>query len=105
MSQAQRRRSPSATWLLILVGLKLTAVNVILVALDIRVPLLRQIIQREDSRRRADRHAGAAINALGGVDIELRHFVERRAAIVIGAALRRMDAIHRADIHASGVLG
>src|SRR5258707_1650679 len=33
---------------LILVALKLTAVNVILVALDVRLPLLREIIQREN---------------------------------------------------------
>ena len=32
-------------------------------------PLLRQIIQREDGRNRADRHAGTAIDALDWVDV------------------------------------
>src|SRR5580692_1811903 len=96
---------PSATHLLILVGLKLTAVDVILVDLDIRGPLLGKIIQRKNCRHWADRYTGAAINALSGVDVQLRHFIERRSAIVIGAALRRMDTIHRAHVDAGGVLG
>jgi hypothetical protein len=39
----------SATYLLTLVGLKFTAVNVILVGLDVPVPFLRQIIQSRSS--------------------------------------------------------
>src|SRR6266849_9086308 len=66
---------------LILVGLKLTAVDVILVGLDVRVPLLRQIIHYENGCHWTDRNTGAAINALSGIDVELRHFIERRAAI------------------------
>src|SRR5438445_1627749 len=90
---------------LILVGLKLTAVDVILVDLNVRVPLLRQIIQRENCRHRADRYTGAAINSLGGIDIELRHFIERRAAIVIGSTLRRMNTIHRTHVHTGSIFG
>src|SRR5882762_9307371 len=88
---------------LILVRLKLAGVNIILVGLDVRVPLLRQIIQHENGRHRTDRYASAAINALSGIDVELRHFIERRAAIFIGAALCRMDAIHRAHIYTGSV--
>src|SRR5216684_1108705 len=55
--------------------------------------------------QRTDRYTGAAINAFGGIDVQLRHFIERRAAIVIGSTLRRMNTIHRAHIHAGGVLG
>src|SRR5260370_13575690 len=88
---------------LILVGLKLTAVDVILVDLDVRVALLRQIIHHENGCHRTDRYTGSAINALSGIDIQLRHFIERRAAIVIGAVLRRMDTIHRAHVHTSSV--
>ena len=98
-------RQTLATCFLILVGLKFTAVNVILVGLDIRVPFLRQIIQRENCRHRTDRNTGAAVNALSGIDVQLRHFIERWAAIVIGAAFRRMDAIHRAHIYTGGILG
>src|SRR5260370_19482240 len=96
-------RETSATCFLILVGLKFTAVNVILVDLDVRVPLLRKIFQRENSRYWADRYTGAAINALSGVDIQQGHLVERRSAIIIGAAFRRMDTIHRAYIYTSSV--
>jgi hypothetical protein len=59
----------SATSLLILVGLKFTAVNVILVGLDVSVPFLRQIIQRENCSYRTDRNTGAAVNALSGIDV------------------------------------
>src|ERR1700692_4007126 len=90
---------------LILVALKFTAVNVILVDLDIRVPLLRQIIHRENGGHGADRNTGPAVNAFGGIDVQLRHFIERRASIVISAALCRMDTIHRAYIHTRGIFG
>src|SRR5437899_9024084 len=98
-------RETSATCLLIFVGLEFTAVNVILVDLGIRLPLLREIIQRENCRHRTDRNTGPAVNALSGIDVQLRHFIERRSAIVIGAAFRRMDTIHRAHIYTGGVLG
>src|SRR5712672_2179465 len=97
-------RGTSATCFLILVGLKFTAVNVILVGLGLRLPLLREIIQRENCRHRTDRNTGPAVNALSGIDIELKHFIERRASIVISAALCRMDTIHRAHIYTGGIL-
>src|SRR6267154_4516284 len=96
-------RETSATCFLILVGLKLTAVNVILVGLGVRLPLLGQIFLREDGRHRTDRNTGTAVNALSGIDVELRHFIERRASIVIGAVFRRMDTIHRAHIYTGSV--
>src|SRR5712692_9031197 len=97
-------RETSATCFLILVGLKFSAVNVILVGLGVRLPLLGKIIQRENCGHRTDRNTGPAVNALSGIDIELKHFIERRAAIVISAALCRMDTIHRAHIYTSGIL-
>src|SRR5713101_1490325 len=48
-------RRPSAARFLILIGLKLTAVNVVLVDLDVGLPLLRQIIHRENGRHWTDR--------------------------------------------------
>src|SRR5258707_6336784 len=96
---------PSATHILILVGLELTAANVILVDLDVRVPLLRKIIQRESTRYWTGRYTDAAINALSGVNTKQRDLVERRSAIVIGAAFRRMDTIYQAHAHAGGVHG
>src|SRR5712671_6253454 len=50
-------------------------------------------------RHRTDLNTGPAVNALSGIDIELKHFIERRASIVISAALCRMDTIHRAHIY------
>jgi len=62
------------------------------------LPLFRQIVQCEDGRDRADRHARAAVDALYRVDIEQ----------LLGCVGRfiffRVDAIHRARVHASGVL-
>src|SRR5713226_8058901 len=97
-------RQTSATCFSILVGLKFTPVDVILVGLDVRLPFLRQIFQRENGRHRTDRNTGTAVNALSGIDVQLRHFIEHRAAIVIGAAFRRMDTIHRAHIYTGGIL-
>src|SRR5882724_9302028 len=97
-------RRASATCLLIFFALEFTAVNVILVGLDVRVPFLRQIFLREDGRHRTDGNTGTAVNALSGIDIQLRHFIERGASIVIGAVFRRMDTIHRAHIYTGGIL-
>jgi hypothetical protein len=63
------------------------------------VPFFREIIEREDGRHRANRDAGAAIDALDGIDI--KQFRRR----VLGVVFLRMNAIHRARIHASGVFG
>src|SRR6266851_1361823 len=97
-------RRASATFLLIFFALKFTAVNVILVGLDVGAPFLRQIIQRKNCRYWTDRNAGTAVNALTGIDVQLRHCIERRASIVISAVFRRMDTIHRAHIYTGGIL-
>ena len=52
------------------------------------VPLLRQIVQREDGRYRANRDAGAAVDALHRIDVE--HFFRRVGRFV----LLRVDTIH-----------
>jgi hypothetical protein len=77
---------------LIFLALEFTAVEVILAGLNVSAPFLRQIIQRENCRHGTDWNTGAAINALSGIDVQLKHFIERRAAIVIGAVFRRMDS-------------
>jgi len=56
-------------------------------------PLLRQIIQCEDGRNRADWHACTTIDALDWIDVKLRH------GLVIHLVLLRVDAVHRAGIH------
>src|SRR5712692_1880399 len=88
---------------LVLVGLKFTAVNVILVDLNKRIPLLWQIFQCEDCRHRADRHTGTAVDALGRIYVQLGDFIIRRPTVVVGAAFCRMDTIHWANVHAGRV--
>jgi len=63
------------------------------------IPLLRQIVEREDSRDRADRNTSATVDALDRIDIE------QRLGRVFGIVLLGMNAIHRTRIHARGVFG
>src|SRR5436305_15205027 len=58
----------------------------------------RQIVYRINGIRRADRDAGAAIDAVVGIDVELRRVGEIRFVLL------RMNAIHRAGLHAQLVL-
>jgi hypothetical protein len=57
-----------------------------------------QILERVDRVRRADRNAGAAIDAVGGVDVQVRGVGEA------GFVFLGMDAIHRASLDAQLVL-
>ena len=51
-----------------------------------------------------DRHTGATVDALDGIDVELRDFIEAGTAIIVGRALLGVDAIYGASIDAGGVL-
>ena len=62
-------------------------------------PFFRQIIEREDSGHWADRHAGAAVDALYRID------VEQLSLGVVGLVFFGMNAIDRTRVHASGVFG
>ncbi len=62
-------------------------------------PLLRQIFQGKNRGHRADRDAGATVNALHGANVKLRLGLE------FGFIFPRVDAIDGADINACGVLG
>ena len=59
----------------------------------------RQFFQRVDGIRRAHRNAGAAIDAIGRIDEELRNL--RKTALI----LLRVNAVNRAGLHAQFVLG
>ena len=62
-------------------------------------PLFRKIVERENRRHRADRHAGAAVDAFHGVDVEQRRFRE------VGFVFLWVDAIDGACVHTGGILG
>src|SRR4051794_27069960 len=62
------------------------------------VPLLRQVIEGEDSGDGADRHARATIDAFYRIDI--KHLFSP----VCGLVLLRMNAVDRASVDTGGVL-
>src|SRR5579871_2437876 len=62
-------------------------------------PLSRCFFERKNRLDGAGRHARAAVDAFVGMNIEHFGCAERRLV------LTRMDAVDRADIHASRVLG
>jgi hypothetical protein len=72
---------------------------VLSVSLGKPLPFLRQVFERKDGGNRTNWYAGPAIDALDWVDVKHGNFRE------IGFILTRVDTIHRADVHARGVLG
>jgi hypothetical protein len=65
--------------------------------------LLGQVIQRKNRGHRANRHTGATVDALDGIDVELRDFIEAGTGIIVGRALLGVDAIYGTGINAGGV--
>src|SRR5580765_6186301 len=68
------------------------------IPLGVLRPLFGQVVQREDGGNRANRHAGAAVDAFHRVDID--HLF---ASEFIGVFFR-VNAVHRAGVHARHVL-
>ena len=66
---------------------------------DVALPLLGHFVEREDRLDRARRHAGAAVDALVGIDVQHLRGLECRFV------LAGMDAIDRTDVHARGIFG
>src|SRR5438270_4597493 len=61
------------------------------------LPFFRQIVERKNRRHRANGHTCSTVDALHRIDVKLGlGFIPR-------LVLTRMDAIHRAHIHAGGV--
>jgi hypothetical protein len=58
----------------------------------------KHLVERKNGFDRAGRHAGAAINALVGVDVELLLGLEVRLVFP------RVDAVHRAHVDARRIL-
>jgi len=74
---------------LVRIRLELAIRDVVGVFLDVGVPLLGQVVQREDRRNGADRNAGAAVDALNRVDEELFYRIEPRPAVFVLRVLFR----------------
>ena len=62
-------------------------------------PLVRRFVERVDRLHRTGRHAGAAVDALVGMDIQ------HLGGLEIGLILPGMNAIDRADVDTGSVLG
>src|SRR6266446_5882565 len=73
--------------------------EVLRIPLRVLFPLFRQIVEREDGRDRAHGHAGAAVDALHGIDIQ--HLL---GCELVGVLLG-MNAIHRTGVNTGGVFG
>src|SRR5215216_2699934 len=71
---------------------------VLRVGLDEVLPFVGRFVERENRLDRAGRYAGAAIDALVRMDIE--HLSRCELWLV----LPRVDAVDRADVHASRIL-
>src|SRR5579863_530430 len=68
------------------------------VPLSVLRPLFGQVVQRKNGGDRTDRHAGAAVDAFHRIDID--HLFSRE----FFGVLFRVNAIHRAGVHACRVL-
>src|SRR3990167_3045273 len=62
------------------------------------LPLVRGVLEREDGFDRAGGHAGPAVDALAGMNVQQ---LGRREP---GLVLARVDAVDRTHVHAGGVL-
>jgi hypothetical protein len=69
------------------------------VGLDELLLLRRNFVEREDRVRRAHGNAGAAVNAVRGVDVQVGDVVKPRLV------LARMDAVHGTNLDAFFVFG
>ena len=73
--------------------------EVVGVDLDVALPLVRELVLGEAGVHRAGLDAGVAVDALLGVDVELRDLV------VVGLVRGGVDAVDRTDLDARVVLG
>src|SRR5688572_387507 len=75
-------------------GPRASFLEVLRVLLRVVLPLLGDLVAREDRLDRTGRHAGTAVDALIRVDVQLVDGGK------LGLVLARVDAVDRADIHA-----
>src|SRR5437016_8906419 len=88
----------------VLARLEFPAFNVACVQFRVVLPFFWQIIERKNCGDGANGHTSSAIDALHGVNVKLRDFVECWPTVVVGRVLLGVDAIYGARIDAGGVL-
>jgi hypothetical protein len=86
-----------------LFGREFAGLDVAFVQFRIVLPFLRQVVQGKNRGHRADRYAGATIDAFHRVNVELWNVVECWATVVIGRVLLGVDAIYGTGVNAGGV--
>ena len=86
-----------------LFGHELAGLHLAFVQFRVLLPLLRQIVEDENCGHRANRNAGATIDAFHGINVELGNALEWWAAVVIGRVLLGVDAIYGTGVNAGGV--
>jgi hypothetical protein len=82
---------------------ELTALDVALVQFREVLPFLRQVVESENRRHRADGHAGTTVDALHGIDVELLNLVECRTTVVVGRVLLRVNAVNGPQLSGGGL--
>src|SRR6266853_751314 len=73
--------------------------EVLRIPLGVLFPLFRKVVEGEDGRDRTHRNAGAAVDALHGIDIQ--HLLGPELLRV----LLGMNAIHRTGVNAGSIFG
>src|SRR5689334_18162709 len=84
-------------------GREFARLHIAFVQFRILLPLLGQIVQRENRGYRADWDTGAAIDAFHRINVELGNGIECGATVVIGRVLLGVDAIYGTGVDAGGV--
>src|SRR5579864_5582059 len=89
----------------VLFGREFARLDVAFVQFRILLPLLRQVVQRENGGYRADWDTSATIDAFHRINVELGNTVECGATVVISCVLLRVNAIYGTGVDTGGVFG
>src|ERR1700730_2180961 len=66
---------------------------------SVALPLFGKVFECKNGRHGADGHASATIDAFRRIDVQLLF------SLMLGFILARVNAVHRADVHAGAVFG
>ena len=89
----------------VLFGCEFARFDIGFVQFRILLPLLRQVVQRENHGYRADWDTRATIDAFHRINVELGNAVECGATVVVSRVLLGVDAIYGTGVDGGGVFG